>query len=333
MKKALFLIPLIAFCNCSHSSQTEIYQNKRNNIVDVQDQVKEIEIDEVLIHAAPSLHTMDKYLMIKDHESHDKLIHLFNKDDFSYITSFGDKGEGPGEIINIGHIGINEADRQFYVTDHSKLHILSYDLDSVLLNPSYLPKVKMKLNKGLFPDRYKYFNDTLCMGLVIKPTSDHSFEQFVGKWNLETGDISLMEYKHPEVKKKRVSFAASSEHNLYVECYAYHDLISILTLDGKLKYNIYGCAWNNRTSNKIHYYDNIFFCKDKIVVAYSGGENLTDAYHPTKFLVFDINGNYIRTLETGYQIFRFCYDEDNNRIIMTLNNEMQFAYLDLDGLI
>jgi hypothetical protein len=46
-----------------------------------------------------------------------------------------------------------------------------------------------------------------------------------------------------------------------------------------------------------------------------------------------MEGDYIQTLETGYNISDFCYDKDNNRIIMSLDAEVQFAYLDLDGLV
>jgi len=39
-------------------------------------------------------------------------------------------------------------------------------------------------------------------------------------------------------------------------------------------------------------------------------------------------------LEIGYKISDYCYDKTNNRIIMNLNDaEIQFAYLDLNGLI
>jgi len=39
-------------------------------------------------------------------------------------------------------------------------------------------------------------------------------------------------------------------------------------------------------------------------------------------------------LEAGYSIADFIYDKDNNRIIMQLNDAyIQFAYLDLDGLL
>lgn len=51
--------------------------------------------------------------------------------------------------------------------------------------------------------------------------------------------------------------------------------------------------------------------------------------YPTKFAVFDLDGNYLKTLETGYPVIIFYYDKGNNRILMSLNDEMQFTYLDV----
>ena len=43
--------------------------------------------------------------------------------------------------------------------------------------------------------------------------------------------------------------------------------------------------------------------------------------------------NYLKTLDVGYKISDYCYDAENNRLIMALNDVIQFAYLDLDGII
>lgn len=77
------------------------------------------------------------------------------------------------------------------------------------------------------------------------------------------------------------------------------------------------------------------FCDNKIVVCYSGEKGFRDgkSTYPTKFMVFDLEGNYLKTLETGYPIIRFCYDKENERLIMSLDNEMQFAYLDAGTLL
>jgi hypothetical protein len=151
---------------------------------------------------------------------------------------------------------------------------------------------------------------------------------------MNTGEIKPMPYEHPDINKKRIGFAASVENDIYVECYSLHNLMTICSLDGDLKYNIYGRNWNgNSKTNVIHHYYAVAFCNDRIIAAYSGGDYDSDEYFPTKFLVFDLNGDYIQTLETGYRILDFCHDEANNRIIMAFDDDIQFGYLELDGLI
>ena len=129
MKKVLLLLLIPFFCGCANKSGAEKTQNKRNNIISVRGETKEIPIDDVLIGSIARLFLMDNYLIIVDHTSSDKLIHIFTKNDFSYLTSIADVGQGPGEITVMGHIGINEACRKFYVSDHGKQKIFSYDID------------------------------------------------------------------------------------------------------------------------------------------------------------------------------------------------------------
>lgn len=323
------------------NSETEKYQNKRNNIVDIRDRVEEIKIDDVLIGGNAQLYLINNYLIISDPNSNDKLIHLFNKKNFDYLISTGFRGEGPEEITNIGHIGVDEVHRKFYVNDHGKQLIFSYDLDSVLLASNYKPIIKMKMNEKQFPDRYQYISDTLCFGLIINTIGDFDFKPTVAEWNMSSGEIKPMRYEHSEIEKKRICFAASIEHEIYVECYHYHDLMTICGLDGNLKYNIYGPDWDNRKSNRTLYYADILFCGDKILVSYSGEDTFIKNQNggvkskcPTKFMIFDVNGNYLQTLETGYGISDFCYDDENKRIIMSVDDvAIQFAYFDIDGII
>jgi hypothetical protein len=105
----------------------------------------------------------------------------------------------------MGYLATDEVNRKFYVNDHGKQRIFSYDLDSVLANPLYTPEVKMKMNEKQFPDRYQYINDTLSIGLIIEPIGVSDFAQFVGKWNMKTGEIKLFTHKHPDVSKKYIT--------------------------------------------------------------------------------------------------------------------------------
>ena len=53
----------------------------------------------------------------------------------------------------------------------------------------------------------------------------------------------------------------------------------------------------------------------------------------TKLIVFNTDGDYVRTLDVGYKINHFCYDEENNRLIFNFNDDIQFGYLDLNNLL
>ena len=319
IKKLLVILLSCMIGSCNSDSDTEKYQQKRDNIVDVHTLIKEVPIDDVLIGSIARPFLLNNYLIIGDYKSSDKLIHIFDKNDFSYLGSTADVGQGPNEITVMGHIGINEKERCFYVSDHGKLKIYNYDIDSVLVNSDYVPTVKAEMNMTRFPDRYQYINDTLSVALMIEPTSASTFNQAVAKWNIQSGEFTPMEYRHPDITKKRISFAISPEDSVYVECYTYHDLISICKLDGNLKCNVYGPAWDKEESKKIHHYGNVVFCGDKIVASYSGGDNMSDAYHPTRFFVFDLDGDYLKTLDVGFRIVDFCYDNNNNRIIMNFH--------------
>jgi hypothetical protein len=320
-----------------HNTATEKYQNRRDNIVNVRERIREIDFKDIYISNISWPYLIDNYLLVRDYKSPDKQIHIFNKNNFDHITSIANRGKGPGEIANIGYIAVDNTCRQFYVMDDGKQRIFSYHLDSVLTNSSYIPEVKVETNKKQFPLDYKYFADTLCIGKIMQPIGNADFGVFVAKWNMNTGKINPMKYTHPAIEKKRISFAASMEHGIYAECYSHHDLMTICDLDGNLKCNVYGKYWNSRKTNSVKFYGDVAFCKDRIIALYSSGYDRISkemkVNYPTKFLVFDINGNYLKTLETGYWIVNFCYDKEKNRIILHLDDETQFAYLDLNGLI
>lgn len=86
-------------------------------------------------------------------------------------------------------------------------------------------------------------------------------------------------------------------------------------------------------SNSFLFIYRIFDKNNHLIVSYSGGDNNTDAYYPTRLLAFGLDGEYIKTLDVGYKINSMRYDNKTNRIYMNLNDKIQFAYLDLEGLI
>lgn len=202
-----------------------------------------------------------------------------------------------------------------------------------------MPEIKIRIKERFFPDEYLLVNDTLSIGKIIKPTGNSGYNVCIAKVNMNTGEIEPLPYEHPEIKKKRVSLGLSLKDSVYIECYSHYDLITICDLNGHLKYNIYGPQWNKNTTKTGHYED-VMVCNNKIVASYLGEDTFSQdkdqgvlVNYPDKFLIFDTNGNYLQTLYIGHQIHRFCYDKDNKKIIMTLGDDMQFAYVDVDGIL
>jgi hypothetical protein len=199
-----------------------------------------------------------------------------------------------------------------------------------------MPKVKVAMKDDKFLNRYQYMNDTLCIGVGIELIGGAEFTHTAVKWNMKTGEIVPMHYENPQIEKRRIGVAASADHGIYVEVYHHHDLITICSLDGDLKYNIYGPKWDNLKSNKVLYFSKAVFVNDKIIISYCGESNLIDSENglrgnlPTKLMIFDIKGHYLRTLETGYPICDFCYDKENHRIILSMDADIQFGYLDME---
>lgn len=101
---------IFTFSRCAQHETTEKYYNVNDHVVNVHDRVKEIHIPEedVLISSSARLYTSDKYLIIADHMSNLEQVLLFDKQTYKYLTSTAFRGQGPGEIANIGHIGIDE---------------------------------------------------------------------------------------------------------------------------------------------------------------------------------------------------------------------------------
>jgi hypothetical protein len=173
MKKYIFLI--LIFCSCA-KAPTEKYQSSRDNIINVHDKIEEIIIENPLISSATRLYIIDRYLIICDTKSLDNQIYLFDKTTLKYIVGFGQRGPGPCEITLLGAVGIDQERRSIYISDNAKYKIYTYELDSVINNSLYCPKVKMNMDSKNIPDRYIIVNrkvlqtNTLCFHFFVGGT-------------------------------------------------------------------------------------------------------------------------------------------------------------------
>ena len=339
MKNLYFIVGLLhisLLISCNNRNQSDKTFDANSNVIDVNELIVPIIIEDPLLSSFSVPYVINDYLIMTDTKSYDSLIHIFDNKNFQHIKSFGEQGNGPTEIANLVGLIINENNNSFYVIDYGKEGLMAYPIDSILSNPEYIPNNRSIFNKQQVPLKTYLISDSLSYALCAKVSETSEYKPVTSKLNLYTGDISYLKHEgHPDIKRKRVSMAASRENNLFVEAYWHHELLSFCSLDGSLKYYVYGKNWDSKTQNSELYFEDIVFCKNKLFVSYWGGERFVKKFgeittnDPDKLLVFDIMGNHLHTLNVSKPIINMCYDEINNRIIFAFDDEIQFGYLDI----
>ncbi len=332
------MLSLIA-CKSNTEKKTEKYKGKRNNIVNVEDKIVDIKTD--VFFGDSYLNIIDDILIVTEKTtSGAKGIHLFNKNTFKYITSTAIIGKGPGEVARSGRMGIDDKNRIFWLPDHGKKLMWKFSLDSVLNNPMYKPTESINLYDDLFLVRFDLLNDSIALGKAVHMINHNNFEMNMAKLNLNTNTTGLFGFEHIETVKKKSNayFKLSIENNIYVNCYIFSDLMTICDIDGTLKYNVYGPDWLKNMDNKNSYFGGVGFIDKHIIAAYNGSADIIyDKFKrgvgnsPSKFLVFDLKGNYEETIETGYSFNNFCVDEENQRLIVYFEGrENPLGYINLN---
>lgn len=340
---AIFILFLWCGCENNNRESKEITHFSRKNVIDIKDKITDIDTDILLGNSL--LYIIDDILIVMEIKpSSDKGIHLFNKNDFKYITSTGKLGHGPGEIIRYGRIGIDAANRNFWVPDHGKQMLMKFPLDSVLSDPEFKPTDGLSLSNELFIERFEFLSDSTVLGKAVQVLSSNSYQMVMAKLNTKNNTIEKYGYEHPDAtgKKSNSYFALSKEGNFYVNAHVYCDLLTICDLHGDLKYNVLGPDGLENKEFRKTYFTGIDLMNGFIVTSYIGADGTIINEHqrqegnlPSTFLILSKDGNYIATLNTGHKFSSFCIDKDNKRVIsyyMDRPNPLGYFEIELEGL-
>lgn len=318
----IFIQILLFSCKNNGISHTEIIQKERNNIISISNALTEIPTE--ISFGKCTLHIIDSVLIINEmYPKGEKEVHLFNKNTLRYLTSTAIVGRGPGEISSPGTPGIDTKSRAFWICDFGTRILNKFPIDSVLHDAMYVPATQIKQQNDLFLQYFGFLNDSIALGKAIHLTSNSSFDMAMVKFNIKTKKLEKYGYENPVAidKKSNSYFEFSEKNNIYGNCYLTCDLLTVCNLDGTLKYNIYGPGWYDSEQDKNNYYYDIEFTEKNIIASYSGENrtiiegNIKKGNYPSKLLVFDLDGNYLKTIDVGYKFSSFCIDEGNNRII------------------
>lgn len=329
MKVLIFYLgSIFLFISCNKSTKTDQNQKERNNAIDISSQITDIKTN--LIFGKSWLYIVDSFLVVEEQKPiGDKGIHIFNKNTFRYITSTGIVGKGPREVTRQGRIGIDHNKRIMWVDDHGKRVRWEFPIDSILNNCNFMPIGNTGIPIKFFLEEYDFINDSIAIGKAWNIVNSSSFDNKMAKLDFNKNITTLFGYMHPKVtgEKSKFSFKLSLKDSLYVNGYLTCDLMTICDLDGNLKCNVYGPDWGTPNEEWRDYFTGIGIINKHIIASFVGQDrfyydkNSRLKYNwPTKFMVFNLNGNYESTLETGCTIIDFCVDDENGRVIAYFDN-------------
>ncbi|MFO7827781.1 MAG: BF3164 family lipoprotein [Bacteroidales bacterium] len=273
---------------------------------------------------------------------------LLNKDNFSLITQTGKAGKGPRELI--GHItgNIDPDNGYIYCASISKLKTFRFDIDSILKNKNYLPKIYTKLpQKFTHASNIHVINDSIILGAGM---IDYSF--YIVNKHQEIID------KFGKLPQKPENIKAITHRHLYGKTYTYNhkkemivlgyhkfDTIKGYSLNGELLFqkagpdfieNDYQSQYkiaSKEAYKKIHHTNNYIFA------LYSGkpgiekpseANSLTDVkvIHPKTIHVFDWEGNPKLKIELDKSIIDFTIDNETDRLIGLSFEDQSFIVYD-----
>lgn len=338
MHKIYLLLIIIALYGCDRE-RTENFTLDPSLINDVSSDIVDLETIQLL--TTPLVTITGKYLIFTDIKTNEpKGIHIYDKNTLKYLASTGIQGEGPGEITRYGEIAVTQKENEIWVPDLAKIKIYKYDIDSVIIDDTYLPGISKSFSYDFFLSRFKFITEDRAIGAGVEALSTNTFRTSLGSWNLNSGQVIKFGYEHPKLKGERTNayFDYSYQDQIMALAHVNHDILSIFNSQGDILFNILGPNEFDNQNRKLEFFGPVHIGKNYIFTRYLGdkGVKLDDDLSPksvqaSKFLMFDFEGKLIKIIETGHEIRYFAVDEDQKRIIAYyLDRENPIGYFNYE---
>lgn len=322
---------LLCLVSCDKGGETRtVMLTNRDNVQNVKEKIQTFEPNGRYFGSMVTASIYDDILILVDMQSSDSLIFLYDLNNLGCLASTGIRGRGAGEIARIGSVVIDEYNHKFYIADHATYKMLSYDIDSLIrMKQEYEPDLKWKMIPSRFPNGFVVVSKDKAIAKMIEPIGNSDYGMSLSAMNLEDGNMLDFDDLHPEISKRRFSLAVSSSNKIIVEAFSSQNLLTIADLQGNIICDVVGKDASERKA----YYTAVAITNNRIFAAFSG-KNFRDyeAFLTSKIDVFDFDGNYIKTLDVGYNVRHLYYDNKRNRLFFIFEDTIQFGFLDLNDL-
>lgn len=332
----IYIAATLFMVSCSNSRTNDRLNGEI--IENISQKVKGFDSEKFYLHSWSNIICSGGKIFITDSQSTDSIIGVFNASDLAFEGLIAKVGPSPEEITVPGALQYDPQIGRLSIFDYGQMTIKTYNVDSALSDRPYHPQITGKIPNGHIPDRYVRLNDSVGISRLIKmpdnPAERNGYNQTLCKYNILTGEID--EFDIPDRQNGlKTLFAVNAPKNRIVECAINNDLISIYDIDGNKLRDIQGPNYDSEGVVKgVRFFTHITTSDDNIFALYSGSDDKSKNSYGQYIHIYDLEGNYIKTLDAGMLIGHIAYDDSSNRLIMICeDSDVQLAYIDLNGIV
>lgn len=321
------LSPALWSCRPEAGHPSEEWCESRDRI----ERMELVPIDDALppLHSFTDLNIKGDTLLIMDRKATDRLFVAYDIHNRKYVGSFGNYGNGPGEMANLGASYLGPGGI-LYATNDNHMKVQGVRIDKALQDSAYkaFDKVRLDTSEGLLlfltPT---YLNDTTVVCTLYK-SAGNGFETHVGRFNPTTGTACVLDTLSGKNVGKSL-IATDVPRNLVVAVSSTHDRVRIFDLDGNLKKTIYGPDFNEEHKKGVYYFGQPVIAGERIIANYHGKE-IEEVAFGCDLIVMDLDGRYVKTLRNDSPISGMAYHKGTNRLYVCTYGDPQFGYIQLD---
>lgn len=329
----LFTIPIIsvfclvlASCGKSAGQDAEEWDKERDRI----ESISIISIDDALppLHRGHLLLKGDT-LLIYDSKSMGKMFTAYEINKGITLGSFGNFGNGPGEMANIGGLYIDEYGI-LYGLNMNSMSIQGIDIDKGLAdgNTPAFTKVRLDTSDGLNPVTDSHYVNDSTVFCSVYVDGDSGYVTHFGRLNPVTGERAPIDTL-PAKTVGRNNICVDVDSNRVYMTGRLSDRIHILDLDGNLLKTVCGPDYSERYDGHSSYHIGSLLGGGLLYSVYSGADARKQP-SGKDIVVMDRDGRYIKTLRFNSPIWGMAYHEGTNRLYLSTLGVPQFGYIRLD---
>lgn len=195
----------------------------------------------------------DSFLILFDPKDKDGFLHIYNKNDGTFLTKYGTKGEGPNDFINprpMFNKNIRTSDKEIQIGDVDAVYCL--DIESMIHHIDEPKKIAIKI-----PDELRLYNYVLHNSdslLIVNQTRDYQLTFY----NKQNTSLELKNYFNMNrVSKEASNFCNvmqvydayySSNNRTIAIAYKNWKQIDLISLNGELIKQLYFPNFNSNAN-------------------------------------------------------------------------------------